>query len=205
MEASLPFAVSAISTLVPLAVYGARSCLYRVRDASCIKKQILLMPPGCGKSWLTKRLQHQNQFLVVDCDQEIRSLCDPKTIAHFDASKSSGYDHEADLTYTEMCLEVLQRTKTRLKADKKLKVLFITSSFRFASHFKRDSICVCSPDKESFEEAIAGKPVEERERLRKERTAFISTIPDTRAITSWKTHTELERMVRIRLGIQDVL
>ena len=205
MEASIPVALSTIGTLVPLAVYVGRSCMGRVRDARQIKKQVLLIPPGSGKSWLTKRLSHQRQFLVVDLDEAIRTLCDPKPVKHMDESKTHGYDHEADLTYTELALEVLEKTKNRLKADKTLKVLFITSSWRFASHFKRDSVCVVAPDKEAFEEHTAEKPVEERERLRKERVAFLTSIPDARAIHTYKTLEELEQALRSRLGINNVL
>jgi len=205
MEATLPVAISAIGTLVPLAVYVGRSCLGRVRDARRIKKQVLLLPSGSGKTWLTKRLSSQRQFLVVDVDEAVRSFCDPKEVAHYDSAKASSLDHEADLTYTEMALEVLERTKTRLTADKSLKVLFITSSYRFASHFKKDSIVCCAPDKEAFEESIAEKPVEERERLRKERNAYVSAIPDARAIHTYKTLEELERAIRVRLGIHNVL
>lgn len=122
-----------------------------------------------------------------------------------DESKTHGYEHEADLTYTELALEVLEKTKLRLKADKTLKVLFITSSWRFASHFKKDSVCVVAPDKEAFEEHTADKPVEERERLRKERNSFISSVADPRAIHTFKTHDELERAIRTRLGIHNVL
>ena len=205
MEASIPVAMSAIGTLLPLAVYASRSCYNRVRDARYIKKQVLLMPAGSGKSWLAKRLSHQRQFLVVDLDEAIRSLCEPKAVGHVDSSKAAGYDHEADLAYTELALEVLEKTQTRLKADKTLKVLFLTSSWRFASHFKRDSVCIVAPDKEAFEEHTAEKPVEERERLRKERTAFIATIPDARAIHTFKTLDEMESAIRVRLGVANVL
>ena len=163
------------------------------------------MPSGSGKSWLVKRLSHQRQFLVVDLDEVIRSVCDPKQVRHMDESKTHGYDHEADLCYTELALEVLEKTKDRLKADKTLKVLFITSSWRFASHFKRDSVCITAPDKEAFEEHTKDKPVEERERLRKERTSFITSIPDARAIHTFKSHDELEKAIRARLGVSNVL
>lgn len=205
MEASLPVAISAIGTVVPLAVYVGRSCLGHIRDARRIKKQVLLLPAGSGKSWLTKRLSSQRQFLVVDVDEAVRTLCDSKEVSHYDAAKADGLDHEADLTYTEMALKVLERTKVRLTADKTLKVLFITSSYRFASHFKKDSIVCCAPDKEAFEEAITDKPVEERERLRKERNAYITAVPDARAIHTYKTLVELERAIRLRLGIHNVL
>ena len=205
MEATLPVALSTIGTLVPLAVYVGKSCFGRVRDARRIKKQVLLMPTGSGKSWLVKRLSHQRQFLVVDLDEVIRSVCDPKDVRHMDDSKTAGYDHEADLTYTELALSVLEKTKNRLKADKTLKVLFITSSWRFASHFKKDSVCIVAPDKEAFEENTADKPVEERERLRKERVSFITSIPDARAIHTFKTHDELEKAIRARLGVSNVL
>lgn len=205
MEASLPFAISSVGTLIPLAVYIGKSCFGRVRDGSKIKKQILLLPPGSGKTTLTKRLSFQRQYLIIDLDEVIRSLCDNKTIRHMDDAKREGLDHEADLTYTECALEVLEKTKARLKADKTLKVLFVSSSYRFASHFKRDSIVVVAPNKEAFEKHIHDKPAEERERLRKERNAFISSVPNPKAIQTFSTHEELEKALRLRLGIPNVL
>jgi len=205
MEASLPVVMSAVGTLLPLAAYAGRSCLSKIRDAKKIKKQILLMPPGSGKSWITKQLAYQRQFLVVDLDETMRSICDPKDIRHMDESKISGYNHEADLTYTELALEVLAKTQKRLRADKSLKVLFITSCWRFASHFKKESIYSVCPNKEAFEEHTMEKPVEERERLRKERVVFINSIPAMTSIHSYKTLEELEVAVRSRLGINNVL
>jgi len=122
MEVSLPVAISTIGTLVPLAMYIGRRCGGRVRDPTRIKKQVLLVPPGSGKTWLTQRLAHQRQFLVIDVDEVIPSLCDAKAVKHMDDCKKKGLDHEADLTYTELALEVLEKTKQRLKADKTLKV-----------------------------------------------------------------------------------
>lgn len=202
---SLPVALSAMATLAPLALYASRSCLTRIRDARCIKKQVLLMPSGSGKSWLTRRLAGQQQFLVVDVDEAIRVMGDEKLVRHFDQSKSASLDHEADLTYTELALQVLKKTKERLLADKKLKVLFITSSYRFASHFKRDSIMCAAPSAEAFEEALSAKPVEEQNRLRKERNAFTSSLPNTDAVYRFKKLDELESAIRVRLGILDVL
>lgn len=203
--ASVPLALSAIGTLLPLAYYAGRSCVSRVRSPTKIKKQVLLIPPGCGKSWLSDKLSHQQQYLVVDVDEVIISTCGDKEVEHLHTAQNSGHDHEADLTYTELALKVLEKTKQRMKADKTLKVLFLTSSYRFASTFKRDSVCVVAPDRESFEQYIKDKPVSERERLRKLRGLFISSIPDKRAIHTYKTLEELEQAIRARLGVANLV
>jgi len=196
---------TAVYTLLPLAMFVHSYCRGHIRDGRKIKKQVLLLPKGSGKTALTHKLSQQRQFLVVDVDEAMKDVCEDKEMSNYMSSLRKGLDHEADLCYTENALKVLAKTKERLKADKSLKVLFITSCYRFATHFKRDSILISAPNNEAFETSLGAKTPAEKEALRKARAVFISAVPNISAITTFKTHEQLEDAVRLRLGIHNVL
>jgi hypothetical protein len=113
---------------------------------------------------------------------------------------------EHDMEYVELANEVLAEIKTRLQHNKKLRVLFLTSSLAWANQFKKDALYIASPDSEFWDSILKAEENEEkRDVLRKARDIFIKTVPDARAISTYNSLKELERMVRQRFGIVHTL
>ena len=194
---------SAISTLAPLALYVGRSCMSRIRDTKRIKKICLVLPRKGGKGFLTSALgQSQRDFLMVDTDELMRSVCDEKEVSHLDNAREAGRLFEASLLYNEMAQKVLAYVKEKQKLNRGLRVLFVTSSFEFSKCFKPDAVFLASPDSQFFERILEAYTPEEREALRRHRTEFMEAVPDKRAVGVYTSYEELEKLVRNRLGIQ---
>ena len=196
-------ATTALSTLTPLATYTVRRCLARIRDAKYIRKVCLVIPRKGGKGFLTSRLGHsQRDYLMVDVDETMLTLCDEKQVAMLKSARDAGRLYEADVLYTEMAVKVLEYVRDKMKVNRSLKALFLTSSFDFARHFKSDSVFVASPDSECFEKGLEAYTPEEREQLRRHRSEFLDACPDRRAVATFRNLEDLESLVRGRLNIQ---
>jgi bisphosphoglycerate-independent phosphoglycerate mutase (AlkP superfamily) len=141
---------------------------------------------------------------VVDVDEEIHLTCEAGRVLKMEKARLDTL--ERDMEYLELANEVLAKIKVRLQHNKKLRVLFLTSSLAWASQFKKDAVYVASPDSEFWDEIMKSQEDEEkRDVLRKARDSFIKSVPDARAISTYNSLKELERMVRQRFGIVHTL
>ena len=198
---------TAVITLTPLALHLASTigCFgRRVRSPTKIQKHCLVVPHKGGKTYLHEKLQSQRSVLVVDVDEHIRLGCDAGKVLKMERSRIDTIEH--DMEYVELANEVLAEIKTRLQHNKKLRVLFLTSSLAWANQFKKDALYIASPDSEFWDSILKAEENEEkRDVLRKARDIFIKTVPDARAISTYNSLKELERMVRQRFGIVHTL
>ena len=197
-------ASTALSTLIPLATYTARNCLARIRKSKYIRKVCIVIPRKGGKGFLTSRLGHsQRDYLMVDVDETMLTICDEKQVAMLKSARDAGRLYEADVLYTEMAVKVLEYVRDKMKVNKTLKALFLTSSFDFARQFKPDSVFVASPDSECFEKGLEAYTPEERDQLRRHhRSEFLDACPDRRAVATFRSLEDLESIVRGHLNIQ---
>lgn len=191
--------------LVPVAVKYSSSCFAaRIRNPAKIQKHVLVIPPRCGKTRLHDILVHQHQVLVVDVDEYIKLCCTSAEVDKLKSDPIGSFEHEMD--YHEMADKVLENIKKRIKHHKGLRVLFLTSSWKWASQFKRDAVYLCSPDSEFWDKILETEPEEhQRELLRKARARFIDSVPDKTAIQTYSSFKELAQMVRKRLSITQEL
>ena len=192
-------AVMLASTLTPLALHLGTSCLRMVRDARKIKKNVLCIPSKGGKSFLKASIK-DNNILIVDVDEFLKDFNDPEAVSRLELAKTDGLLHEHDLYYQEASLKPLEFVKKLIKKNHKLRVLFITSSYSFASLFRNDAVCVASPDSEFWEKILMERDPVERELLRKQRQYMLDAVPKS-AVNPYHTYDELETMVRGRLGL----
>jgi len=195
------------SSLVPLALHlgSSVSCLgHRLRSPTRIQKHCLVVPHKGGKSYLHDKLQSQRSVLVVDVDEHIRLGCEAGKVLKMEKARIDSIEH--DMEYVELANEVLAQIKVRLAHNKKLRVLFLTSSLAWANQFKKDAVYIASPDSEFWDDILKGEEDEgKRDVLRKARDIFIKSVPDARAISTYNSLKELERMVRARFGIVHTL
>tara|TARA_Y100000780_G_scaffold35307_2_gene28532 strand:- start:1013 stop:1630 length:618 start_codon:yes stop_codon:yes gene_type:complete len=193
--------VSIASTLTPLALHLGASCMNRVRNPKYIKKNVLVLPPKGGKSYLKSVIQ-SNDVLVVDLDEFMNSFNTSKDLDRLKECVNHGNLHEYDLFYQECSIKCLDRIKHMIKNAKKLRVLFVTSSYSFSSLFRKDAVCVASPNSDFFEKILKKEDAETRETLRKRRQFLLDSVPVKNAITTYNSYDELETMVRDRMGLK---
>lgn len=192
------------TTLVPVALHIGAGCFGRIRNPSKIQKHVLVVPHKGGKTYLHDKLQAQRNILVIDLDEHIRLTCDAGKVLKMEKSRIDSIEH--DMEYIELANEVLEKMRVRLSHNKKLRVLFLTSSLAWANQFKKDAVYIASPDSEFWDEIIGGvEDVEKREVLRKARDVFIKGVPDPRVIATYNSLKDLEGMVRSRFGIVHTL
>lgn len=194
-----------ISALTPLALYVGQKCLGRIRDARKIQKHCLVIPHRCGKTRLAEALENQSQILVIDVDEYMPSVVEQKELGRLLNSKVGSFHW--DLDYSELADEVLADIKKRLKHHKKLRVLFLTSSFKWAvQSFRKDAVYCVSPDSKYFEELLENEEDEGKKlEITKARQNMINSVPDKKAIKTYSDFKQLEEMVRQRLNIQHTL
>lgn len=192
----------ALNALTPLAIYTYKSCMARrIRNPKNIIKQCLLLPPKGGKSFLYKKLASQNQYMVIDVDEYLKSIVSPEENTRLKMAKQNDSFFELDLCYKSCADKVLKFVKDQIKTNKSMKVLFLTSSYTWASQFKHDSVCIAAPDSEFFEK-ILEEFDDKKEHIRKSREAFLNSLPSKSVCTTYHSYDELEKMIRTRLGIQ---
>ena len=198
-------ALTAAAALVPIAMkYGAGCLGNRLRNPSRIQKHVLVLPPRCGKTRLHDMLVHQHQVLVIDVDEYINSVCERPVCDKLDSDPIGSFEYEMD--YHEAADKVLDTIRRRIRHHKGLRVLFVTSSWKWAKQFKKDATYLCSPDSEFWDKILETEPEEaKRDELRKARTRFIDSVPDKTMIQTYSSFKELATMVRKRLNITQEL
>jgi len=193
-------AISLATTLLPLAYYQANHCFGRMRDSTKIKKNVLVLPTKGGKGYLKTKVESAN-LLVVDVDEYLKDFNSPKDLDRLKQAHASGKLHEYSLYYKTCADKCLDFVKTQIKHNHKLRVLFVTSSYAFATNFKRDSICIASPDSDFYDSILEPLEAEQRETLRKERSFMLASIPTQNAVNVYNSYADLEKLVRSRLGV----
>lgn len=191
----------ALNALTPLAIYTYKSCMARrIRNPTTIIKQVLLLPPKGGKGFLYKKLSSQTQYMVVDVDEYLKSIVSNEDMARLKVAKQNESFFELDLCYKSCADKVLKFVKDQIKTNKKMKVLFLTSSYTWASQFKHDSVCIAAPDSEFFEKILAEND-DKKDVLRKSRDVFLNSLPSKSVCTTYHSYDELEQLIRTRLNI----
>lgn len=192
----------AINVLTPLAIHTYKTCIRpRIRNPKNIKKQVLLLPPKGGKSYLYKKLSGQKQYMVIDVDEYLTSLVTPEEIERLKNAKQSQSFFELDLYYKSCADKVLAFVKQQIKTNRKMKVLFLTSSYTWASQFSHDAVCIACPDSEFWNQVLETYEAEKRDAIRKARDVFLDSLPSKDACTTYHSYEELELLIRNRLGI----
>tara|TARA_Y100000780_G_C13622765_1_gene393237 strand:+ start:457 stop:1092 length:636 start_codon:yes stop_codon:yes gene_type:complete len=192
----------ALNILTPLAVHTYRSCIRpRIRKVQNIRKQVLLLPPKGGKGFLYNKLKNQKQYMVIDVDEYLTSLVTEEELKRLKNAKKNDSFFELDLLYSSCADKVKTFVKTQMKNNKKLKVLFLSSSYTWASSFSHDAVCIAAPDSEFFNKILEDHDTEKREAIRKGRESFLESLPTKSVCTTYHSYEELEKMTRNRLNI----
>lgn len=192
-------AVAAASVLIPLAVRAGRNCFTKIRDPTKIQKSVLVLPHRGGKTHLRDALVHQHQVLLVDVDEQIKALSTDKELEKLRGSPIGSIEFEMD--YDDLADRVLELTKKRLRHNKGLRVLFLTSSLTWARSFRNDAVYIASPDAEFWGKILGTEPdAQKREELRKARDQFLNSV-DKKVIQTYSSFGQLVEAVRKRLSI----
>lgn len=192
----------ALNVLTPLAIHTYKSCIRpRIRNPKNIKKQVLLLPPKGGKGYLYKKLSSQNQYMVIDVDEYLVSIVSKSDVERLKNAKQNDSFFELDLYYKSCADKVLDFVKKQIKTNRKMKVLFLSSSYTWASSFSHDAVCIAAPDSEFFEKILETFEPEKRDQVRKGRNMFLDSLPSKSVCTTYHSYEELEQLIRNRLGI----
>jgi len=200
MEAAIPGVVQGASVLLPVAYYVARGCWKEhMRKACKIQKHVLCIPSKGGKSLLYHRLASQKQYLVVDVDEYLSTVCDDKELSRLRMSQDSGNFLQESIYYAECADKVLAFMRNQLKKNSGLKVLFITSCWAWASRFRYDSSIIACPGKDFFAQILERFP-DDMDALRLRRDEFLEAVP-RKAVQIYNSYEGLEDLVRKRLNL----
>ncbi|KAA0178183.1 hypothetical protein FNF27_00038 [Cafeteria roenbergensis] len=100
-----------------------------------------------------------------------------------------------------MCDLMLNEIKAQCKTQPKLRVVFLTSSWDFASRFRKDAVLAVCQDTESFNKQLETvESDKERDDLRKGREEYMMSVPKA-VMQTYPSLDVLEEMVRRYLGI----
>jgi len=203
MEISTATTITALSSLYPIALFTYRHCLNRVRKASNIQKHTLLIPSRSGKTYLYQKLASQKNYMIIDVDEFMKTCSTPEEIERLTNAKKNNSFYEYDLYYKATADKVLKFIREQIKANRKLKVLFLTSCYNWSLQFKTDSVCVASPNSEYWDKILSKVENEkEKEHLRKYRQHFLDSLPSQNAVCTYNSLSELENLVRERLNLK---
>jgi len=211
-------ALKTATVLIPLAISAGRSCFGSCRTPDKIKKHVLLVPSKGGKGLMLHKLSSQKQFMVIDLDEYMGTLCKRDMLERLKEARRTHSSLMEAITYTECANQVLDYVRKQQKANRSLQVLFITSCWAWAQNRKPDAVVIACPSKEFFEEILAneerrikdesGTDAEVmacREGLRISRQDFLESLPGGTMPAIYSSYDELEAMVRERLAIVKTL
>lgn len=195
-------AISAGSTLLPIAYYAGRSCFRRIRAASQIKKNVICLPSKSGKSTLAKSLVSNKNLLLVDLDEFINTVNEEKLLERIRQAK---LDHDTGLyhiLYGKAADEALDFIKKETKKDTDLRVILLTADYSWSrKKFKDDALYVAIPSHELHKKILESASKEDRDQIEKDRIEFINRLPYD-SVKTYNSFIELESMVRSRFDIQ---
>jgi hypothetical protein len=195
-------AISAGSTLLPIAFYAGTSCFRRIRDATKIKKNVICLPTKSGKSTLAKSLVSNKNILLVDLDEFINTVNSPDLLEKIRKAKEVHDTGLYHILYGKAADEALDFIKTETKKDPKLRVLLLTADYQWSrKKFKDDALYVAIPSHELHKQILESAPKEERDQIEKDRIEFINRLPYD-SVKTYNSFLELEGMVRARFDIQ---
>ena len=211
-------ALKTASVLIPLAISASKSCFGTCRTPDKIKKHVLVLPSKGGKSLMLHKLSSQKQYMVIDLDDYMRTLCKRDMLERLSEARRTNSTLMEAIAYTECANVVLEHVKGQIKANKSLQVLFLTSCWAWAQQRKRDAVVMACPSKEFFEEILTAEEkrikdnhgtdaevLTAREGLRVSRQDFLESLPADAEIAIYSSYDELEKMVRERLAIVKTL
>jgi hypothetical protein len=195
-------AVSAGSTLLPIAYYAGRSCFRRIRAATQIKKNVVCLPSKSGKSTLAKSLVSNKDILLVDLDEFIKTVNDAALLEKIAQAKA---DHDTGLyhiLYGKAADEALDFIKKETRKDPALRVILLTADYSWSrKKFKDDALYVAIPSHDLHKQILESAPKEDRDQIEKDRIEFINRLPYD-SVKTYNSFLELESMVRARFDIQ---
>lgn len=189
---------NAVLYLIPIGMFVRRKCAEKIRSPEKIQKHLVLLPPKCGKSTISKTLSANDGWIICDMDEDMRKYPEYEEYARCDAD---GRKVQAELLYFEMAQKLHKEVRARCRLHD-VKALFFSSNYRISSLFKSDSVYALCPDAESWEARIMETPVEERDGLRLKRQQFLDALPSRDYAVSYHTNDELALAIRSRLNIR---
>lgn len=203
MEAvSSSAAMSAGSTLLPIAYYASRSCFRRMRLATNIKKNVICLPSKSGKSTLAKSLVSNKNLLLVDLDEFIKTVNDDKLLERIQKAKDEHDTGLHHILYGKAADEALDFIKKETRKDPSLRVILLTADYSWSrKKFKDDALYVAIPSHDLHKKILESAPKEQRDQIEKDRIEFINRLPYD-SVKTYNTFLELETMVRTRFDIQ---
>lgn len=195
-------ALSAGSTLLPMAYYAGRSCFRRIRAATSIKKNVICLPSKSGKSTLAKSLVSNKNILLVDLDEFINTVNDKALLDRITRAKAEQDTGLYHILYGKAADEALQFIKTETKKDPALRVILLTADYSWSrKKFKDDALYVAIPSHDLHKRILETAAKEERDQIEKDRIEFINRLPYD-GVKTYNSFEELESMVRARFDIQ---
>jgi len=195
-------AISAGTTLLPIAYYVGKGCFGRIRNAKDIKKNIICLPSKSGKSSLAKSLVSNKNFLLIDLDEFIKSVNDKELLEKIQKAKEDQDTGLYHILYGKAADTALDFVKKESAKEKNLRCIFLTSEYDWSmKRFKRDAVYVAIPSRNLHKEILESSPKDQREQIEKDRMEFINRLPYD-AVKTYNSFGELETMVRSRFDIQ---
>jgi adenylate kinase family enzyme len=195
-------AISAGTTLLPIAYYVGVGCFNRVRDVTRIKKNIICLPSKSGKSTLAKSLVSNKNMLLIDLDEFIKTINDKDLLEKIQLAKDNQDTGLYHILYGMASDKAYEFVKARTDKDKKLRCIFLTSDYAWSmKKFKKDALYVAIPSHSLHKSILESAPKEERDQIEKDRIEFINRLP-YESVKTYNSFAELESMVRSRFDIQ---
>ena len=195
---------SAAVFLAPIAINVARGCFSRMRRPETIKKTILVVPTGAGKTTLCENLsKNQSQVMVLDMDAVVLEHATREEKKRLEETPP-GLKH--DMYFDELAGRVMEYVRGRCKTNPALRVLMVTSSLPFAlSRGKLDATIVCAPTREFHNALVEDADPDVTRKLVHGRDTLMDAIPDVKMIRSFSSWTDLETKVRAHLRIVETV
>lgn len=163
---------------------------------------VICVPPFPKRAELTQKLVSNNNTILIDLDSFIASVNEKTLLDQITEAERSENNALHHILYSMAASKALDFVRREVSKDPKLKAVMITSDFEWSSrNFDSHCIYAALPSRDLHKHIAEATAKEDKERVERQRTEFISRLPYD-AVRTFNTYDELEAMIRSLFDIQ---
>lgn len=163
---------------------------------------VVCVPPFPKRYELTQKLVSNKNLILVDLDSFIKTINEKELLSQIEQAEKDENNGLHHVLYSMAASKALDFVRREVSKDKNMRAVFITSDYEWSTrNFDPQCLYATIPSRDLHKQILEATPADEKEKVDKQRTDFITRLPYD-AVRTFHTFDELEQMIRNLFDIQ---